>query len=113
MVLSMEELNENITIVEGERKKHTKASEEYIHVLFRYDKESWEGWIPLEYRRTGISIKHGEEIAYLNKIYPELNPINYSDWLDKQKEYWDTEKPRANTTREFFDSLIKVCLLQI
>ena len=42
MVLSMEELNENITIIERERKKHTKASEEYIHVLFKYDNGSWE-----------------------------------------------------------------------
>ena len=66
MVLSMEELNENITIIERERKKHTKASEEYIHVLFKYDNGSWEGWIPLEYRRTGISIKPEDEIDYLN-----------------------------------------------
>lgn len=99
MVLSMEELNENITIIERERKKHTKASEEYIHVLFKYDNGSWEGWIPLEYRRTGISIKPEDEIDYLNQIYPQLNPSNYPTWLNKQKEYWDTEKAKAKTTR--------------
>ena len=108
MVLSMAELNENITILEHERKKHTKASEEYINVLFEYDNgESWEGWVPLEYRRTGISIKPGVEIDYLNKIYPELNPSKYHSWLKRQREYWDIEKPRANTTREFFNCLIK------
>ena len=108
MVLSMGKLNKNITIVENERKKHTKASEEYIHVLFEYDNgKSWEGWIPVEYRRTGISIKPDEEIDYLNKIYPQLNPLNYSDWLDKQKKYWDNEKSKAKVTRGFFDSLSK------
>lgn len=101
----MERLNKNITIIEPERKKHTKASEEYIHVLFKYDNKSWDGWIPLEYRRTGISIKPSEENAYLNKIYPQLNPSKYTTWLNKQKKYWDTEKPKANVTRSFFDKL--------
>lgn len=73
--------------------------------MFKYDNGSWEGWIPLEYRRTGISIKPEDEIDYLNQIYPQLNPSNYPTWLNKQKEYWDTEKANAKTTREFFDSL--------
>ena len=96
---NMEELNENIIVIEFERKKHTKASEEYIDVMLKYDTGTWEGWIPVEYRRTGISIKPGEEIDYLNKIYPELDPSNFPVWLDKQKEYWDTEKARATVTR--------------
>ena len=84
----MKKLNDNIIIVDSERKKNTKASEEYIHVLFKYkNNTSWEGWIPVEYRRTGISIKPTEENEYLNKIYPQLNPSNYQNWLDKQKEY--------------------------
>ena len=90
-----------------ERKKHTKASEEYIDVLFKYDKGVWEGWIPLEYRRTGLSIKPGEEISYLNRIYPQLNPSNFQSWLDKQKQFWDKEKSRATITRSFFDSLAR------
>lgn len=103
----MGESNENIIIIEYERKKHTKASEEYLNVLLKYDAGTWEGWIPVEYRRTGISIKPGEEIDYLKKIYPELNPSNYQNWLDEEKKYWDTEKSRAHITREFFDSLTK------
>ena len=50
-------LNENITIVEEERKKHSKASEEYVHVEFDYPDMTWDGWVPVEYRRTGVSIK--------------------------------------------------------
>ena len=103
----MEKLNKNITIVDNERKKHTKASEEYIDVIFQYEEGIWEGWIPLEYRRTGISIKPEEEVSYLNKIYPQLNPSNFQNWLDKQIEFWNQEKSRAKVTRSFFDSLVK------
>ena len=103
----MEKLNENITIIDNERKKHNKASEEYIDVVFKYDNGIWEGWIPLEYRRTGISIKRDEEISYLNKIYPQLNPLNFQSWLDKQNDFWDKEKSGAKVTRSFFDSLVQ------
>ena len=48
----MEELNKNIHIVEKERKKHSKASEEYIHVQFDYAVDTWDGWVPVEYRRS-------------------------------------------------------------
>ena len=102
----MEKLNDNITIIDPERKKHTKASEEYLHVMFKYDNgEFWEGWVPVEDRRMGIFIKPEQEIKYLNEIYPKLNPSNYQNWLDKQIEYWDTEKSGANVTRPFFDVL--------
>ena len=73
-------LNENITIVEKERKKHSKASEEYIHVKFDYPDTTWDGWVPVEYRRTGVSIKHNETdklITYLNNVYEQMNPINF------------------------------------
>ena len=74
----MEKLNPNIKIVETERKKHSKASEEYIHVDFTYKDSHWEGWVPVEYRRTGVSIKTEERlIEYLNKIYPQMDPKNH------------------------------------
>ena len=71
----MEELNKNIHIVEKERKKHSKASEEYIHVQFDYAVDTWDGWVPVEYRRTGVSIKPDETarlLTYLNKIYDQI-----------------------------------------
>jgi len=105
-----EALNKNITIVEEQRKKHSKASEEYLHVRFDYPETTWEGWVPVEYRRTGVSIKPEEEdklVEYLNEVYEQMNPENYQEWLEKQKKFWREEKPNAATTKSFFDSLIK------
>ncbi len=103
-------LSKGITIVEEERKKHSKASEEYIHVKFEYPNKTWNGWVPVEYRRTGVSIKvdqHDQLITYLNNIYKQMNPDNFQGWLAKQKKFWSEEKPNAATTKEFFDSLAK------
>ena len=48
-------LNPNIKLFAG-RSYNTKASEEYVHVRFNYPdvKAVWDGWVPVEYRRTGI-----------------------------------------------------------
>ncbi len=103
-------LSDGITIIETERKKHSKASEEYIHVEFSYQDQTWDGWVPVEYRRTGVSIKSNDTdklIVYLNKVYGQMNPINFQSWLKKQEKFWAEEKPNAKTTKEFFDSLIQ------
>lgn len=102
----MENLNTNIRIVTNQRIKHSKASEEYMHINFKYTLENLDLWIPVEYRRTGISIKTNEELVdYLNYIYPQMNPDRHEKWLIEQQKFWDEEKPRANTTKSFFDSL--------
>lgn len=106
----MEKLNKNIRIVENERKKHSKASEEYIHVQFDYAIKTWDGWVPVEYRRTGVSIKPDETdrlLSYLNKVYDQMKPENYAAWLKKQELFWKEEKSGAATTKTFFDSLAK------
>lgn len=106
----MEKLNKNIRIVENERKKHSKASEEYIHVQFDYAIKTWDGWVPIEYRRTGVSIKPDETdrlLSYLNKVYDQMKPENYAAWLEKQELFWKEEKSGAATTKTFFDSLAK------
>ena len=78
----MTALNPNIRILDKTRKKHMKASEEYVHVLFTYPRKTWNGWVPVEYRRTGISIKTTEELhEYLNKVYDQMKPENYESWL--------------------------------
>ncbi len=98
-------LNSNIKIVETERKYHSKAVEEYIHVKFTYSNKVWDGWVPVEYRRTGVSIKNlDEEYAYLNKIYEEMHPDNFRKWKTEQDKFWHNKK--AKVTKEFFDSLI-------
>ena len=103
-------LNNNIRIFENERKKHSKAAEEYIHVEFNYPAKIWDGWVPVEYKRTGVSIKQNdiEKLTdYLNNVYEQMNPDNFTAWLKKQEQFWQEEKPKANTTKAFFDSLVK------
>ena len=73
-------LNTNILLYEESRKLNTKASEEYVHVKFSYPDlhKEWDGWIPVEYRRTGVSIPVDDREAledYLNNIY---TPVSYT-----------------------------------
>ena len=85
------ELNKNIKIVEKERKMHSKASEEYLHCQFDYMVKVWDGWVPVEYRRTGVSIKSEETeklIKYLNIVYEKMKPENFPAWMKKQEEFW-------------------------
>lgn len=104
----MSTLNSNILIVERQRKAHSKASEEYIHVKFTYPNYVWDGWVPVEYRRTGVSIKTSDElIEHLNTVYEQMNPTKYNDWMKKQQKFWTEEKSGAATTKAFFDSLAK------
>jgi rubrerythrin len=107
----MMELNKNIKIVDSKRKKHSKASEEYVHVIFNYpNARSWDGWVPVEYRRTGVSIPEGDKeklYSYLNKVYEQMAPSNFPAWLKEQERFWREEKRNAKTTKEFFDSLVK------
>lgn len=102
----MIKLNDNISI-DLERKTHSKASEEYVHVVFSYDNGSvWDGWIPVEYRRTGVSIKSKDELRkYVNEIYLQMAPQNFDQWLAEQRDFWE-EKPNASVTKSFFDVLV-------
>lgn len=101
-------LLDGIRIVETDRKLNTKASEEYVHVEFTYNdsKTTWDGWIPVEYRRTGVSIKPDDEeklFTYLNSLYSQINPDNYDSWLQKQNDYWASS--RSDVTKPIFDIL--------
>ncbi len=105
----MEEvLNPNIKIYSEERFANTKASEEYIHVVFDYPdvQESWDGWVPVEYRRTGVSISRedtDELYRYMNEIYIQMHPKNYDSWKAKQDQYWAST--RSVETKEIFEIL--------
>ncbi len=104
----MTALNENIKIISTTRKTHSKASEEYIHVNFTYSNSVWDGWVPVEYRRTGLSIStHDELIEHLNSVYILMDPSKFNDWLTTENKFWSEEKANAATTKEFFDSLVK------
>lgn len=94
-------LNNNIEIID--RRKHSKASERYIDVKFKYEDIIWEGSVPIEYRRTGINAQNEkEEIEILNKAYYELNPENYQEWLANEEKFWEQKK---GNTKLFFEAV--------
>jgi hypothetical protein len=104
--------NINITVNTPEIREHSKASEKYVDVTFKFDAVSdfpykkWNAWIPIEYRRTGISINNDKEISeYLNKVYDYLNMHSYIEWRKNAIKYWQTEKRRSKTTFSFFELL--------
>lgn len=105
----MNNLNPRIRLINGyARLPHSKASEEYIHVEFQYENFIWEGWIPIEYRRTGVSIQdnpddRSEVHKYLNLVYDNMKPENYDNWLQEQNDFWQDK--RAETTKSFFNEL--------
>lgn len=63
----------------GER-KHSKASEKYVDVIFTYgDGSKWEGSVPIEYRRTGkntivLKPRRNYGLPQLMDVYLELVP---------------------------------------
>lgn len=102
------EKSSNITIIQTAPLVNTKASEEYIQVVFSYPdvKSEWRGWVPIEYRRTGVSIARDDVVtlmAYLESIYVQLHPSKYSSWVKQQDEYWDAT--RSVETKQIFNIL--------
>lgn len=101
-------LNINIILYNESRKRNTKASEEYVHVKFSYPDahEEWDGWVPVEYRRTGVSIPANDRKAledHLNNIYAQMHPSLYDEWLKEQDRLWNAT--RAVETKEIFNIL--------
>lgn len=90
-------------------RRHAKASETYIDVIFHYDEISVETSVPIEYRRTGTSISEDDDKeiqTYLSKVYDEVNPIHWDTWRKEQDDFWQG-KPKAIVTKQFFDVLAK------
>lgn len=98
-------LNENIIL--KEKYFNTKASEVYLHLIFDYAdiNEVWDGWVPIQYRRTGINFdnNNSELFEYLNKVYLDMHPSNYEKWVDEQNDYWNAT--RSEATKEIFNIL--------
>lgn len=93
-------------IVKTGKRSHSKASERYVDVVFRYEGyPPWDGSIPIEYRRTGIDLVEDDEVnEYLAKVYEHCHPGNWDPWREEQAKFWES-KPRADVTKEFFDGL--------
>lgn len=103
----MVSLNQGIKIISTTPIINTKASETYVSVVFDYGTSKWEGYVPIEYRRTGVSIDFNNKDdlhSYLNDLYQQMNLSKLQTWLDEQTEFWKT-KPNAGTTKGFFDKL--------
>lgn len=89
----------------GKRIYHTKASESYVPVKFFYPDTGkvWEGWIPVEYRRTGVDIPEEDSEGlktYLKQVYEQLHPSRYAAWRKEQDAYWDASQ--SVETKEIF-----------
>ena len=100
-------LNQNIRILLDRPIINTKATETYVSVRFTYEDYVWEGYVPIEYRRTGVSIDFDDKeklYPFLNYIYVQMKSDKLTIWKQKQDEFWAT-KPNASTTKEFFDTL--------
>jgi hypothetical protein len=104
--MSLVIVNQNITYSD-EQKKHEKASERYVVVTMRYPNgKRFEGWVPIEYRRTGLDLKTPEEISsYLTKIYDYLNPDNDQKWINEADDFFAKERPNAGVTKKVFDAI--------
>ncbi|MDG6143160.1 hypothetical protein NGA84_07350 [Lactococcus formosensis] len=99
-------LNKNITINSQELKTHSKASEKYVDVTFNTKYGIWSGWVPVEYRRTGVSLNTDDEISeYLLETYNIMDSLNPGDWQKSETRFWNEEKKGATVTRGFFDVL--------
>lgn len=99
------EIIKNIEILG--RRKHSKASEEYVDVVFKYAHLLFSWSIPIEYRRTGVEFSNStlEEITgYVSKVYEQCTPKNWAKFRTAQEQFWET-KPNAIVTKEFFDIL--------
>ena len=97
-------LNQNIKLFSG-RTVNTKASEEYVHVIFSYPDSNtkWDGWVPVQYRRTGVAIVDGDTEAlenHLNSVYEQINPVNYPEWKKEQDKLWSSS--RSVETKDIF-----------
>jgi len=98
-------LKTGITVV-GTR-QHLKASEAYFDVIFEYAEGGgwrWEGAVPYEYRRAGISAHTAEEQAsLLNTAYDAMHPSKREAWLREQDAFW--AQFQKEVTQSFFDAL--------
>lgn len=97
-----------IQIEQLDKREHSKASETYIDVIFRYDTNTeLKTSVPIQYRRTGTDIDAFDDKAidsYLSKVYDEINPKNWDIWHKEQAKFW-AEKSGAGVTKSFFDKL--------
>lgn len=100
--------NKNIKVVAF--RSHSKASEEYIDVVFAYPSGTdWSGSIPYRYRRTGLFIESAKElVALIEKAYDWVSESSAKVWVAGEKELWEKEYSGKGVTKEFFHKLLNL-----
>lgn len=98
--------NQDTNIIILGKREHLKASEVYVDVIFKYPRssETWEGSVPIEYKRTGTSARTKEEIEeVIKRSYEAMRPEKRKNWLKDQEKFW--QQSRKEVTQSFFDGL--------
>lgn len=100
--------NKNIKV--EKLREHTKATEKYVDVIFTYNNQNeWKGSVPYYYRRTGLFLDSGIEVAkLLENAYESLKKENYTKWITEQRKLWNTEYLGRTVTKSFFDVLLNL-----
>lgn len=100
-----EGLKPGITVI-GAR-KHLKASEAYLDVVFEYPDANnwrWHGSVPYEYRRAGIFAQTKEQQEQLlNYAYDVMHPQRREAWIREQDAFWAGYQKEV--TQAFFEAL--------
>jgi len=86
-------------------RKHSKASEMYVDVVFTYEEgKQWKGSVPIHYRRTGVFAETEEQIkAVVEAAYKAMVPSEEGKWLSEEESFWDASN--KGVTRSFFEGL--------
>jgi len=103
LILRIAMAGEDRTEIVG-RRVHSKASEKYVDVVFRYPEDGdveWRGAVPIEYRRTGVHAETpDEEQRILEAAYESMRPSKAEVWLRDQEEFWG--RAHKEVTQAFF-----------
>jgi hypothetical protein len=89
------------------RRKHTKASEVYLDVQFEYPDigETWEGSVPVYYRRTGVFEEEPDGMAtVVEEAYDAMHPDKREEWEEAQRDHWSDFG--GSVTDKFFYELM-------
>ena len=86
---------------------HSKASEEFVEVVFEYPNSTRYEWsIPIKYPRAGLELEEKEHIeAHISDAFAMAHPDNHAEWRAEQARYWAGSK--APVTKPIFDILSK------
>lgn len=110
-IKDLEEKIQNKNIRLAGLREHSKASEKYVDVFFKYPEANfiWHGAVPYHYRRAGLFLESAGEVAELiNKAYKALQAKHRLEWVKKEKDYWNKDLAGRTTTKPFFDRLLNL-----